>query len=135
MCWRVIEHNAAFCRFPLLLDYGEALASLEPARSEHVAPARGGHAVQEAVPTAARDDFRLVGALGHANSFDGNIALLRAQRSIGGERWADKRAGSWWFVFLVRGPQFAFAVHRALQGGRLVPWPSVTFDPLGGVRV
>ncbi len=74
MCWRAIEHNAALPDGAGLLHDHETLAALESARADHVAAAGRGHAVQEAMAAAARNDLRLIGALRHASSFDNNIA-------------------------------------------------------------
>ena len=90
MGWRATPHNAA-CRNALLLHDGQALAALQAPRAEDVASPGRRHAVQEAVPAPSRDDLRLIRALGHCPSFDNNIALPRAQRSIGGAPQAYKR--------------------------------------------
>ena len=78
-------------RIALLLHDGQALAALQAPRAEDVAAPGRRHAVQEAVSAPSRDDFWLIRALGHCPSFDNNIALPRAQRSIGGPPQAYKR--------------------------------------------
>ena len=49
-------------RVPRGLDHGQALAALQPAAAQDVAPSGTGHALQEAVLALARNPLRLIGA-------------------------------------------------------------------------
>lgn len=72
-----------------LFDDGKAHAPFCAPVADDVTAADGCHAVEESVPASARDDFGLVGALGHGASC-GTAKVRHGRRAsvyVDGRRW------------------------------------------------